>query len=252
MSLEKVFRGLADKTRREILRILADQDLSIAEVADRFDITRTAVKKHLQILEEGGLIATRSEGRTRMSRLNPKALKPAEDWLQFFGGYWDDRLNALDKAIRNHDKGVEDMTDTLTKSAFLNAPRELVWRFLTDKDMLGKWYHPARADLAQGQEYELYSTDEDGSTSRAIWGRVLRADPPSELVCTFEIPYFEGGETTLTWTLDELAGGTRLTLAHDGIGAASGEAADQLLAALDKGWDKHLAAMRSAIVPEPA
>lgn len=251
MSLEKVFRGLADKTRREILRILARRDQSIADVADHFDISRTAVKKHLQILQDGGLIAMRTKGRTRISTLNAKALKPAEDWIQFFNGYWDNRLGALENALEDWEKGTRDMTDTLTKSAFFSAPREVVWRFLTDKDMLGDWYHPARNDLAEGQEYELYRKDEGSESTRVVWGRVLSANPPSELICTFEIPYLDGGQTTLTWTLDELAGGTKLTLRHDGIGAASGEAADQLLTALDQGWDKHLASMRDAIIAEP-
>ena len=246
MTLQGVFRGLADSTRRDILKMLAKGDKSIAEVADHFEITRTAVKKHLQVLEEGDLISVRTEGRTRVSKLNPAALKRADDWMQFFNAYWDDRLGALGNALKFHEEGTRTMTDSLTKTAFFPAAPALVWRFLTDKDLLGQWYHPARADLTEGQDYELYNTDENGETARHVWGHVLRADPPNELVCTFQIPFFDGGETTLTWTLEALAGGTKLTLRHDGIGAASGEAAGQLIAALDKGWDVHLAAMRDA------
>ena len=144
------------------------------------------------------------------------------------------------------------MTDRLTKTAYFPVPRDLVWKYLTDKDLLGKWYHPAREDLREGEDYELYATGEDGQTSRHVWGHVQRADAPRELVCTFMIPYFDGGETTLTWTLEELAGGTKLTLTHDGIGAASGEAAGQLFAALDKGWDVHLGTLRDTVADAAA
>ena len=108
------------------------------------------------------------------------------------------------------------MTDRLTKTAYFPVPRDVVWRYLTDKDLLGQWYHPARADLSAGQDYELYATGDDGQTSRHVWGHVLKADAPNELVCTFMIPFFDGAETTLTWTLEDLAGGTKLTLVHFG------------------------------------
>ena len=252
MTLQSVFRGLADNTRRDILKMLAKGDMSIAEVADRFDITRTAVKKHLQVLEEGDLISVRTEGRTRVSQLNPDALRRAEDWMQFFSAFWSDRLEALDAALKEHDEGKTFMTDCLTKSAFFAASRDVVWRFLTDKDLLGTWYHPAREDLTEGAAYELYDTDADGRTSRHVWGRVIRADPPKELICTFEVPVFDGDETTLTWTLEPLAGGTKLTLRHEGIGTASGEAASRLLAAIDKGWDEHFGALRHSVQKEAA
>lgn len=138
-------------------------------------------------------------------------------------------------------------TTTIHKTIFFKASRETVWSFLTDKDKLGTWYHPARADLTEGEPYELVNKDESGQMVRHVWGRVLRADAPRELVCTFEIPYFDGGETTLTWTLEPLAGGTKLSLRHDGIAEAAGQAAGQLLSALDHGWDAHLDRLRRAV-----
>jgi len=68
---------------------------------------------------------------------------------------------------------------------------------------------------------------------------------PSKLVTTFVIEPFNGNETTVTWILDEAAGGTRLLLTHEGIAEATGEAAMHLLTALDNGWDRHLSDLRS-------
>ncbi len=93
------FRALADPTRREILSLLSHDDLTIADVAERFEITRSAVKKHLTILGEGGLITVETRGRTRVNRLNPAGMRPALIWLTTFDAFWDDRLNALKSAI---------------------------------------------------------------------------------------------------------------------------------------------------------
>lgn len=93
------FRALADPTRRAILQMLRDQDMSIAQVSDNFDMTRAAVKKHLTVLSDGGLIVVHTEGRTRINKINPLGLAPVLDWLSFFDAFWDDRLDALKSAI---------------------------------------------------------------------------------------------------------------------------------------------------------
>ena len=94
-----VFRALADPTRREILVMLRNQDMTIADVSARFDMTRAAVKKHLTILEEGRLISVHPKGRERINRLQPETLKTAADWLDHFSSFWDARLDALQRAI---------------------------------------------------------------------------------------------------------------------------------------------------------
>lgn len=93
------FRALADPTRRDILQLLAKNDLTIAEVADNFQITRAAVKKHLTILDEGDLITVRTSGRSRLNALNPDGIKRVFDWFSYFDAFWDDRLNELKTQI---------------------------------------------------------------------------------------------------------------------------------------------------------
>ncbi|MEO9823101.1 MAG: metalloregulator ArsR/SmtB family transcription factor [Paracoccaceae bacterium] len=93
------FRALADTTRRDILKLLANSELTIAEVADNFDMTRAAIKKHLTILSDGGLIEVRVEGRARINALNPDGIKRVFDWFGFFDAFWDDRLTSLKYAI---------------------------------------------------------------------------------------------------------------------------------------------------------
>ncbi len=140
-------------------------------------------------------------------------------------------------------------TTTITKSVFFNASRETVWAFLTDKDKLGEWYHPAETDFAVGENYCLYRQDETGTKVPQITGRVIEMDAPARLVTTFIIGPFQGKETTLIWELQSAAGGTRLSLHHEGVAEAAGEGAMQLLMALDEGWDKHLGDLRKTANP---
>ncbi|UWQ17552.1 helix-turn-helix transcriptional regulator [Jannaschia sp. M317] len=93
------FRALSDPTRREILRILARSDMTIAEVAENFDMTRAAVKKHLSVLSDGGLITVRAAGRSKVNALNPDGLRRVVDWFGYFDAFWDDRLARLKSEI---------------------------------------------------------------------------------------------------------------------------------------------------------
>lgn len=96
---QNCFRALADPTRRDIIMLLAGSDMTIAQVSGHFDITRAAVKKHLTVLSDGGLITVEARGREKVNRLNRKGMAPVLSWLDYFDSFWDDRLAALKTAI---------------------------------------------------------------------------------------------------------------------------------------------------------
>jgi len=98
------FRALSDPTRRRILILLSDQAMTIGQVAEQFDVTRGAIKKHLIILQDGNLISVKAQGRERINRLNVDGLKPVMDWLGEFDRFWDERLNKLKNVIET-DRG---------------------------------------------------------------------------------------------------------------------------------------------------
>lgn len=97
--IQQAFRALSDPTRRQILLQLCKEELSITEVVEQFDLTRTAVRKHLTILEEGQLIVVIPKGKERISRLNPVGLKKTADWFGYFDQYWDNALSSLKNAV---------------------------------------------------------------------------------------------------------------------------------------------------------
>lgn len=103
-TVQDSFKALADPTRRMILMHLGSKDMTIGELTDHFDMTRAAVKKHLNILENGKLISVHKSGRERINKLEPKSLKPVSDWLNYFEQFWDERLDALKNAIETKEE----------------------------------------------------------------------------------------------------------------------------------------------------
>ena len=101
---QPVFRAIADPTRRAILAHLAVEELTIAQLVTRFDVTRGAIKKHLVILEEGGVISVQTRGRERVNRLEANALRDVADWVDGFSRFWDDRLMKLKQAVEAEEK----------------------------------------------------------------------------------------------------------------------------------------------------
>ena len=98
-----VFQAIADPTRREVLRLLAKQNLPISEITAHFPISRTAVTKHLHILAEAELISGKKIGREKIYELQVEPLKELKDWLSFYDQFWDNKLSML-KHLVEHDK----------------------------------------------------------------------------------------------------------------------------------------------------
>ena len=110
--LQSSFRALGDPTRRQILMELGREELTISEVVDKFDLTRTAVRKHLTILEEGNLITVTPRGKERVNRLNPQGLKSTAEWFNYYDQYWDTALGSLKKVIESNHPTISKSTNT--------------------------------------------------------------------------------------------------------------------------------------------
>ena len=98
-----VFQAIADPTRREVLQLLSQQNLSIAELATHFEVSRTAVVKHLKVLTEAGLVQGQKNGREKIYHLQPEPLKELQDWLAYYEKFWHNKLAKL-KYVAENDK----------------------------------------------------------------------------------------------------------------------------------------------------
>lgn len=90
-----VFQAIADPTRREIINLLAQNELNLNAVADNFEISRPAVSKHIKILTECGLIVIKQQGRERYCRAELKKLKEVSEWTNRYREFWNEKLDTL-------------------------------------------------------------------------------------------------------------------------------------------------------------
>lgn len=94
-----VFQAIADPVRRGIIRHLAEQALTVNAVAEKFDVSRPAISKHLKILKECGIIAINKKGRERYCEIQPKNLIPAFLWIDQYRNLWEEKLDSFEDYI---------------------------------------------------------------------------------------------------------------------------------------------------------
>lgn len=98
--LDRLFRALADRTRRDIVtRLMAGEPASVSVLAERYEMSWAAVQKHVAVLEEAGLVTKQVQGRERLVRGNPEQLARARDLLQQLERLWVARFSQLDAIL---------------------------------------------------------------------------------------------------------------------------------------------------------
>jgi DNA-binding transcriptional ArsR family regulator len=98
--LDASFAALSDATRRGVLEQLGRADASITELAQKFRMTLTGMKKHVGVLEQAGLVSTEKAGRVRTCRLGPRRLAEEAQWIERHRQLWDARFDELDKVVQ--------------------------------------------------------------------------------------------------------------------------------------------------------
>ena len=102
-----VFQAIADPTRREIINILSKQSLNLNAVADRFDISRPAVSRHIRILTECGIIVIKQQGRERFCEANLKSFDKVSQWVEECRTFWLKKLDALEVFLQDEKNAVK-------------------------------------------------------------------------------------------------------------------------------------------------
>jgi DNA-binding transcriptional ArsR family regulator len=99
--LDASFAALSDATRRGVLEQLGRSDASITDLAEKFHMTLTGMKKHVGVLEAAGLVTTEKVGRVRTCRLGPRRLEAEAAWIESYRQVWDARFDALDTVVED-------------------------------------------------------------------------------------------------------------------------------------------------------
>ena len=121
-NLDIVFSALADPTRRAILAMLLEDDMAVTDVAEPFQISLTAISKHLGILAEAGLINREKRGRVIWCKLEPDALRSASVWMQGFGQFEPLDLDAFERFLQS-EMAEEDAAGVANEAPYPPPPR---------------------------------------------------------------------------------------------------------------------------------
>ena len=100
MTLDTTFSALADPTRRAILARLARGETTVQDLAEPFAMSLPAISKHLKVLERAGLISRSREAQWRPCRIEPRALKDVDDWLDHYRRFYDESFDRLDSYLK--------------------------------------------------------------------------------------------------------------------------------------------------------
>jgi DNA-binding transcriptional ArsR family regulator/uncharacterized protein YndB with AHSA1/START domain len=240
--MDDIFKALGDPTRRAILDLLRRQDgqtVSQIEAACP-DMTRFGVMKHLAVLEEAGLIASRRQGRFRYLHLNVAPLQQVMDrWVDPLLRPWARRLEDLRTRLEQ-DTAMTDQTATLPAfrmETWIRTTPERLWAALTDPRDTANYYFgtAVRSGWKAGDAIDYLAPD----GTAILGGSVISADPPRRLVTSFQ-PHWGGQPgriTRVTYEIEAHDGACRLTLIHDGLTEADG--------GIREGWGKILAGLKT-------
>lgn len=97
--LDASFAALSDATRRGVLEQLGRGEASITDLAEKFRMTLTGMKKHVGVLEQAGLVTTEKVGRVRTCKLGLRGLEDVAAWIERYRQLWDARFDALDQVV---------------------------------------------------------------------------------------------------------------------------------------------------------
>lgn len=220
MDQDAVFKALADPSRRKLLDVLHEQDgQTLNALSSHLEMTRFGCMKHLQILEDAGLVVARKAGREKLHYLNTIPIQLVYDrWVSKYAQRWSTALTSLKFAL-------EDETMAAYPShvfeVYIRTTPERLWQALTDGSITQQYYYGTAVQSTwQTGARMTYESPNNGGTM--IDGEVIESDPPRKLVTTF-IPLFEpeGNRPTskVTWEIVPMGATCKLTLTHESMGA---------------------------------
>jgi uncharacterized protein YndB with AHSA1/START domain/DNA-binding transcriptional ArsR family regulator len=212
--MDEVFRALADPTRRSLLDELFKQDgQTLSALEQRCPMTRFGVMKHLQQLEDAGLVVTRRQGREKLHYLNPVPIRLVHDrWVSKFAERWVAALSEL-----KHD--LEETTMEKIFEIYIKTSPERLWAAITNPDLRRKYSFglTVESDWKNGSPYRGVTSHTPSMT--IIEGANLEVDPPRKLVQSFNAFWSddvkEEGTSRVTWQIEQVADSCRLTVTHD-------------------------------------
>jgi uncharacterized protein YndB with AHSA1/START domain/DNA-binding transcriptional ArsR family regulator len=237
MEDDRVFRALADPSRRLLLDRLFERDgRTLTDLQSGLAITRFGVMKHLRVLEDAGLIATRRRGREKLHFLNAVPIRLVHDrWVSKYAEPWVAKLSDLKHRL-------EDNTMEKVFEIYIKTTPDRLWEAITNSEQ-GRKYRfgvAVTSDWTAGSRYQGKV-----STGDVIYeGENIEVDPPRRLVQTFRALWGEDvkseGTSRVTWEIEPVGDSCRLIVTHDQLREGAN---DQLFG----GWPMVLSGLKTLL-----
>jgi len=211
--MDAVFKALADPTRRSLLDELFKEDgQTLGALEGRLPMTRFGVMKHLKVLEEAGLVATRRRGREKLHFLNPVPIRLVHDrWVSKYAEPWAAALTGLKRELE------EELMEKVFEIYIKTTPERL-WEAITDSELRRKYNFGMGvvSDWTPGSRYEAVHASAPAPLAE---GENLEIDPPRRLVQSFTALWSDDvkseGTSRVTWEIEPVGDSCRLTVTHD-------------------------------------
>jgi uncharacterized protein YndB with AHSA1/START domain len=209
--MDEVFKALADPTRRGLLdRLYAEDGQTLKALEANQPMTRIGVMKHLRVLEEAGLVATRRRGREKLHYLNPVPIRLVHDrWVSKYAEPWAAALTGLKTRLEHTMEKVFEI--------YIKTTPERLWEAITDHDQrqIYNFGVGVSSDWTNGSRYK--ASHPAGVEIAA--GENLEVDPPRRLVQSFNALWSDDvkaeGTSRVTWEIEPIGDSCRLTVTHD-------------------------------------
>jgi uncharacterized protein YndB with AHSA1/START domain/DNA-binding transcriptional ArsR family regulator len=239
---EKVFKALADASRRKLLdRLRKDSGVSLNDLCEQHDMTRQAVAKHLAILEAANLVVTVKRGREKLHFLNPVPIN--EIYTRWIGRFDAGRLRhwtISNKRWRRKNMARSEFVYT----TYIKATPQKVWEAITNPEFMKQYWFGSHyeSDFKAGSPWRLVFPN--GDTADA--GEILESDPPKRMVIKWRNEWRPElnaeGDSRCTFEIEAIGNATKLTVTHviDRDGS-------KLIEAVSGGWPRILSNLKSLL-----
>jgi uncharacterized protein YndB with AHSA1/START domain/DNA-binding transcriptional ArsR family regulator len=241
MDQDEIFKALGDPHRRTLLDALFQRDgQSLNELSELLPMTRYGVMKHLQVLEDAGLITSEKVGREKHHYINAVPIQMVyERWVSKYAQPWAQALTGLKSTMESYS-----MPDKHIQQIFIQTTPERLWQALTD-GALTRLYYFGSAVEANWQPGTTYRYPIPGGGTY-VKGEIIECDPPHKLVTTFQpvwqYPDEQPPTSQVTWTIEPIGTACKLTLAHESFDVASPKGQDII-----EGWSRITSGLKTLL-----
>jgi len=211
--VDLVFKALADPSRRSLLDELFERDgQTLTELTARLPMTRFGVMKHLQVLEEAGLVVSKRRGREKLHYLNTVPIRLVHDrWVSKYAEVWAAGLSDLKTALE--DRSMEKVFEI-----YIKATPERIWEAITSPEMRAKYTFGAWIESNWTSGSKFVATTPDKSFT-IFDGENVEVDPPRRLVQSFNAQWGDDvkseGTSRVTWEIVQIEDSCCVTVTHD-------------------------------------